>query len=178
MKSRRRDQLFVNPRRHEQEKPDRTTQCQFVIGHWSGNHDRISENGASTGSKNAPPFFKHFQSIGKMVHRIDAKERVKGVILERQWGIGVRDFKCYPISLIGAGYAQRGSSDSCLIGVDARDSATHLVGEIPRGSAGATGDFENVMLGSKIEPRDELIVFLYRSPTVLANVLTESLLTD
>jgi hypothetical protein len=34
------------------------------------------------------------------------------------------------------------------------------------------------MLGSKIEPRDELIVFLYRSPTVLANVLTESLLTD
>ena len=113
-----------------------------------------------------------------MVHRVDAKERVKGVILERQWGIGVRDFKCYPISLIGVGHAQRGGSDSCLIGVDARDSATHLVGEIPRGSAGATGDFENVMLRSKIKPRDESIVFLYCGPTVLANVLTESLLTD
>jgi hypothetical protein len=113
-----------------------------------------------------------------MVHRVDAKERVKGIIIERQWGIGVRDFKCYPISLIGVGHAQSGGSDSCLIGVDARDSATHLVGEIPRGSAGTTSDFENVMLRSKIEPRDESIVFLHRSPTVLANVLTESFLTD
>jgi hypothetical protein len=34
------------------------------------------------------------------------------------------------------------------------------------------------MLRSKIKPRNEPIVFLYRSPTVLANVLTESLLTD
>jgi DNA helicase IV len=47
-----------------------------------------------------------------------------------------------------------------------------------RGSAGATGDFENVMLRSKIKLRNEPIVFLYRSPTVLANVLAESLLTD
>ena len=53
-----------------------------------------------------------------------------------------------------------------------------LIGEIPRRSAGATGDFENVMLRSKIKPRNESIVFLYGSPTVLANVLTESLLTD
>ena len=113
-----------------------------------------------------------------MVHRVDAKERVKGVIIERQWGIGVRDFKCYPISLIGVCHAQSGGSDSCLIGVDARDSATHLVGEIPRGSTGATSDFENMMLRSKVEPRNESIVFLYRSPTVLANVLTKSLLTD
>jgi hypothetical protein len=44
--------------------------------------------------------------------------------------------------------------------------------------AGTTSDFENVMLGSKIEPRDESIVFLYRGPTVLANVATESFLTD
>jgi hypothetical protein len=34
------------------------------------------------------------------------------------------------------------------------------------------------MLGSKIKPRNEPIVFLYSSPTVLANVLTKSLLTD
>jgi hypothetical protein len=34
------------------------------------------------------------------------------------------------------------------------------------------------MLRSKIKPRNEPIVVLYRSPTVLANVLTESLLTD
>jgi hypothetical protein len=113
-----------------------------------------------------------------MVHRIDAKDRVEGIIIERQWGIGVRDFKCYSISLIGAGHAQSGGSDSCLIGVDARDSATHAIGEIPRGSTGATGDFENVMLGSKIKPRKEPIVFLDCGPTVLANVLTESLLTD
>ena len=113
-----------------------------------------------------------------MVHRVDAKKRVKGIILERQSGIGVRDFKCYPISLIGVGYAQSGGSDSCLIGVDARDSAIHAIGEIPRGSAGATSDFENMMLRSKVEPRNESIVFLYRSPTVLANVLTKSLLTD
>jgi hypothetical protein len=108
-----------------------------------------------------------------MVHRIDAKDRVEGIIIERQSGIGVRDFKCYPISLIGAGHAQGGGSDSCLIGVDARDSATHLIGEIPRRSAGATSDFENVMLGSKIKPRDESIVFLDCGPTVLTNVLAE-----
>jgi hypothetical protein len=113
-----------------------------------------------------------------MVHRVDANERVEGIIIERQWGVGVRDFKCYPISLIGVGHAQNGGSDSCLIGVYARDSATHAIGEIPRRSAGATGDFENVMLRSKIKPRNEPIVFLYRRPTVLANVLTESLLTD
>ena len=69
------------------------------------------------GSKDAPPFLEHFQSIGKMVHRVDAKDRVEGIIIERQWGIGVRDFKCYPISLIGVGHAQSGGSDSCLIGV-------------------------------------------------------------
>ena len=34
------------------------------------------------------------------------------------------------------------------------------------------------MLRSKIKPRNELIVFLYRGPTVLANVMTESFLTD
>jgi hypothetical protein len=113
-----------------------------------------------------------------MVHRVDAKDRVERIIIERQWGIGVRDFKCYPISLIGAGDAQSGGSDSCLIGVDARDSATHAIGEIPSGAAGATGDFENVMLRSKMKPRNEPMVFLDCSPTVLTNVLTESLLTD
>jgi hypothetical protein len=113
-----------------------------------------------------------------MIHRIDAKDRIEGIITERQWGIGVRDFKCYPISLIGAGHALSGGSDSCLIGVDACDSATHAIGKIPRRSARATGDFENVMLRSKIKPRNEPIVFLYCSPTVLANVLTESLLTN
>jgi hypothetical protein len=113
-----------------------------------------------------------------MVHRIDAKKCVKGVVFERQSGIGVRDFKCYPISLFGVGYTQSGGSDSRLVSVDARDAATHAIGEIPRRSAGATGDFKNVMVGSKIKPRNEPIVFLYRRPTVLANVLTESLLTD
>ena len=109
-----------------------------------------------------------------MVHRVDAKDRVEGIIIERQWGIGVRDFKCYPISLIGAGHAQSGGSDSCLIGVDARDSATHAIGEIPRGSAGAASDFANVMLRSEIKPRKEPIVFFECGPTVLA----KSLLTD
>jgi len=113
-----------------------------------------------------------------MVHRIDAKDRVEGIIIERQWRIGVRDFKCYPIVMIGAGHAQIGGSDSCLIGVNARDSATHASGEIPRGSAGATSYFENMMLRSKVKPGKELIVFLDRSPTVLANVLAECLLTD
>jgi hypothetical protein len=113
-----------------------------------------------------------------MVHRVDAKDRVEGIVIERQWGIGVRDFKCYSISLVGVGYAQSGGSDSCLIGVDARDSATDTIGEIPRGPAGATGDFENVMLRSKIKPRKEPIVFIDCGPTVLTNVLTESLLTN
>src|SRR4029077_2856983 len=97
-----------------------------------------------------------------MVHRVDAKKTVKGVILERQSGIGVRDFKGYPISRIGVGYAQGGSNDSSLIGVDARDSTIPAAGEIPRGSTGATSDFENMMLRSKVEPRNESIVFLYR----------------
>jgi hypothetical protein len=113
-----------------------------------------------------------------MVHRVDAKYCVEGIIVERQSGIGVRDFKCYPIRLIRTGHALSGGSDSCFISVDARDSATHPVGEIPRGSAGATGDFQNVMLRSKIKPRNEAIVFLDCGPTVLANVLTESLPTD
>jgi hypothetical protein len=34
------------------------------------------------------------------------------------------------------------------------------------------------MLRSKIKPRNEPIIFLDCGPTVLANVLTESLLTD
>ena len=113
-----------------------------------------------------------------MVHRVDAKDRVKGIIIERQWGIGVRDFKCYSISLIEAGQAQSGGSDSCFIGVDARDSATHALGEILCGSARATGYFENVMLRSKIKPRKKSIVFLDCGPTVLANVPTESFCTD
>ena len=113
-----------------------------------------------------------------MVHRVDAKDRVEGVIIERQWGIGVRDFKCDPIVMIGAGHAQIGGSDSCLICVNARDSATHASGEISRGTAGSTSYFENVMFGSKIKPGKELIVFLDRGPTVLANVLAECLLTD
>jgi hypothetical protein len=113
-----------------------------------------------------------------MVHRVDAKDRVEGIIIERQWGIGVRDFKFYSISLIGVGHAQSGGSDSCLIGVDARDSATYAIGHIPRGSAGSTSYFESVMLRSKIKPRKETIVFFDCGPTVLANVLTESLLTD
>jgi hypothetical protein len=113
-----------------------------------------------------------------MVHRIDAKERVERIIIERQWGIGIRDFKSYAISLIGAGHALTGGSDSCLICVDARDSAIRAISNIPRGSAGATGDFENVMLSKKFKPRNEPIVFLDCGLTVLANVLTESLLTD
>src|SRR5205809_8144252 len=100
-----------------------------------------------------------------MVHRVDTKDRVEGIVIERQWGIGVRDFKCYPISLIGAGHAQSGGSDSCLIGVDARDSAPHPIGEIPRGSARAPNDFENVMCRSKLKPRKEAIVFLDPGPT-------------
>ena len=113
-----------------------------------------------------------------MVHRVDAKDRVEGIIIERQWGIGVRDFKCYPISLIGAGHAQSGGSDSCLIGVYARDSTTHAIGEISRGSTGSTSYFEDVMFWSKVKPGKEQIVFLDRSPTVLANVLAECLPTD
>jgi hypothetical protein len=113
-----------------------------------------------------------------MIHRVDANDRVEGVIIERQWGIGVRDFKCYPISLIGTGHALSGGSNSCLIGVDARDSTTHAVGEISRPSAGSTSDFENVTLRAKIKPRKKPIVFLDCGPTVLPNVLTESLLTD
>ena len=34
------------------------------------------------------------------------------------------------------------------------------------------------MLGSKIKPRNKPIIFLDRGPTVLANVVTESFLTD
>jgi hypothetical protein len=113
-----------------------------------------------------------------MVHRVDAKDRVEGIIIEWQWGIGVCDFKCYPISLIGAGHAQSGGSYSRLVGINARDSTTNAIGEIPRGSAGATSHFKNVMLRSKIKPRNEPIVFLDCGPTVLANVLTESFLTN
>ena len=106
------------------------------------------------------------------------QDRVEGIVIERQWGIGVRDFKFYSISLIGVGYAQSGGSDSGLVGVHARDSATYAIGHIPRGSAGSTSYFESVMLRSKIKPRKKPIVFLDGGPTVLANVLTESLLTD
>jgi len=113
-----------------------------------------------------------------MVHRIDAKDRVEGIIIERQWGIGVRDFKCYPISLIGTGHAQSGGSDSASLASMPVTRQLTPIGDIPRRSAGATSDFENMMLRSKIKPRKEPIVFLNGGPTVLANVLTECLLTD
>jgi len=54
----------------------------------------------------------------------------------------------------------------------------YAIGDIPRGSAGAAGHFENVMFRSKIKPRNEPVVFLDCGPTVLANVLTESFLTN
>src|SRR6478609_8043667 len=69
-------------------------------------------------------------------------------------------------------------SDSCLIRVDTVDAATNATREIPRRSAGATGDLENVMLRAKIKPRNETVVFVDCGPTVLANVLTESFLTN
>ena len=34
------------------------------------------------------------------------------------------------------------------------------------------------MLRYKVKPRNEPVVFLYRGPTVLANILTKSFLTD
>jgi len=113
-----------------------------------------------------------------VVHRVDAKHRVEEIIVEWQSGIRVCDFECYPIGLTGPRHALVSGSDSCLIRVDAGDAATHATREIPRRSAGATGDLENVMLRAKIKPGKELIVLLDRGPTVLANVLTESLLTD
>jgi hypothetical protein len=113
-----------------------------------------------------------------MVHRIDAKDGVERIIIERQSGIGVRDFERYPISLIGVRHTQVRGSDSRFVGVDPRHSAIHFIGDIPRGSAGPTGDFENVMLRPKIKPRNKPIVFLDCGPTVLANVPTGSLLTN
>jgi len=113
-----------------------------------------------------------------MVHRIDAKDRVEEIVVERQRRIRVRDFKCYPVSLIGVGHAHSSGSDSCFVGVNPRDSAIHAFGDISRRPAGATGDFENMMLRPKTKPRNEPIVFLDCSPTVLANVLTESLFTN
>ena len=58
------------------------------------------EVGAPAGTKNTAPFLEHFQSIWKMIHRIDAENRVERVIIERQRGIRIRHGKGYPISLI------------------------------------------------------------------------------
>src|SRR5262245_13833890 len=109
-----------------------------------------------------------------MVHRIDAKNRVEGITIERQSGIRIRHFNRDPISESSVGHALSGGSDSCLIGIDARNSATCGFGQIPRRSAGATGDFENMMLRSEVKPRNKPIVFVGCGPTVLANVLAES----
>jgi hypothetical protein len=164
------DKLFVDSRRHDRK--DRSNYAE-LIRHWSlaRNYDRISEPRVDRVEGRAA-ILEHLQSIGKMVHRVDAKARQ--IIIERQWGIGVRDFKGYSVSLIGAGHAQIGGSDSCFICVDARDSATHTIGEIARGSAGSTGDFESLMLRSKIKPRKEPIVFFDCGPTVLTNVRPKS----
>src|SRR5262245_27872275 len=107
-----------------------------------------------------------------MVHRVDAKDSVEGIIIERQSRIGVRDFERNPIGQIGVGHALSGRSDPCLIGVDTGDSAIHPISEVSRWSAGTTGGFENVVFRPKIKPRNEPIVFVYRSPTVLTNILT------
>src|SRR5262249_47198099 len=108
----------------------------------------------------------------------DAKDAIKRIIIERQSRIGVCGLECDPISKIGVSHAQSGGSDSCLICVDARDSAGHAICHISGGSTRPPGDLENVMVRSKIKPRNESIVFLHRGPTVLANVLTKSFLTN
>ena len=113
-----------------------------------------------------------------MVHRVDAKHRVEEIIVERQSGIRVCDFECYPIGLTGPRHALVSGSDSCLIRVDAGDAATYATREIPRRSAGATGDLENVMVRAKIKPRNEPVVLLKCGPTVLANILTKSFFTN
>ena len=113
-----------------------------------------------------------------MIHRIDAKDRVERVINERQSRIRVRDGKAYPIGLIQFGRPLSGRINSCFICVDSRNSATQAIGEIACGPAGTASDFKNVMLGQKIKPRKETIIFFNRIPTILANVLTECFFAD
>jgi hypothetical protein len=113
-----------------------------------------------------------------MIHRVDTKDCIERIVIERQYGIGVCGFKRDSIGEIGPGHALSSGSDSCLIRVYTGDSTTCGAGQVPGGSAGATGDFQNVMLRLKIQPRYEAIVFVGCGPTVLADVLTERLLAN
>jgi hypothetical protein len=110
-----------------------------------------------------------------MIHRVDTKDCIERIVIERQYGIGVCGFKRDSIAEIGPGHALSSGSDSCLIRVYTGDSTTCGAGQVSGGSAGATGDFQNVMLRLKIQPRYEVIVFIGCGPTVLADVLTERL---
>ena len=85
------DELLIDAQRHEQEEPDGTAQRQFIVGHRAGNHDRISDDRPSTSTKHAMPFAQHGEPIGKMVHRIDADQRIERCIVEGKASIGVGD---------------------------------------------------------------------------------------
>jgi hypothetical protein len=56
-------ELLVDRRRHEHEQPDRAAQRQFVVGHRTGQHDRIGEQCAATIAKHAMPVAKHRQAV-------------------------------------------------------------------------------------------------------------------
>jgi hypothetical protein len=113
-----------------------------------------------------------------MIHRIDAKDPVERVINERQSRIRVRDGKAYPIGVVQFGRPLSGRINSCFICVDSRNSATQAIRKVACGPTGTASDFKNVMLGQKIKPRKETIIFLNRIPTILANVLAEYFFAD
>jgi hypothetical protein len=80
---------LIDSGRHEQEETDGTPECQFIVGHRARNDHRIGEKRPTTGAKDAVPFPQHGEPIRKVIHRIDAEERIEGAFFERQFGVGI-----------------------------------------------------------------------------------------
>jgi hypothetical protein len=95
------DEPFIDARRHEQKEADGAPHGQFVIGHRTGDHHRIRENGAMPGAQDAVPFPEHRKAIGKVIHRVDTDHRIEGLVVERQAAIGIRDGEAYAVRLAG-----------------------------------------------------------------------------
>jgi hypothetical protein len=153
------DEPLIDSGRHEEKQTDGAPEGQFVVGDRTGDDDRICEEGSTAGAKDAMPFPEHGEPIRKMIHRVDTEKRVEGTVVEGQVGVGVR--KAESSSLFATPRGQLGGrGHSVLVGVDSRDATTEGASQVEGRSAGAAGDFEDVVVGGQVEGREKALVFI------------------
>src|SRR5687768_8322994 len=131
-----------------------------------------------TRAKYTAPFLEHAQPIWKVVHRVDAQNRIEGIVGKRQGCIRVNQFEVYAISFACVLRTLRSRSDSTLIRINAGDVAIRFLSEIESRATRPTRDFEHMIVWFEIEPANKAVILINRDPAVLADILSKRFFTD